>query len=35
MASASKHYSTKLFKISKNGLKSKTTATQSQLVLKP
>ena len=34
MASASKHYSTRS-KISKNGLKSKTTATQSQLVLKP
>jgi hypothetical protein len=34
MASASKHYSTRS-KISKNGSKSKTPATQSQLVLKP
>jgi hypothetical protein len=34
MDSASKHYSTRS-EISKNGSKSKTTATQSQLVLKP
>jgi len=34
MDSASKHYSTRS-EISKNGSKSKSTATQSQLVLKP
>ena len=34
MDSASKHYSSRS-EISKNGSKSKTTATQSQLVLKP